>query len=62
MVASDLSEESSYALQWAIGTILRDGDELLFVTVLETEEKREHTLSRLVGDGADAVEVNSGRR
>ena len=39
MVASDLSEESSYALQWAIGTILRDGDELLFVTVLETEEK-----------------------
>lgn len=44
MVASDLSDESSYALQWAIGTILRDGDELLFVTVLETEEKRAFSL------------------
>lgn len=28
VLASDLSEESRYALEWAIGTVLRDGDEL----------------------------------
>jgi hypothetical protein len=28
MVASDISEESRYAVEWAIGTVLRDGDEL----------------------------------
>lgn len=28
IVASDLSEESRYAVEWGIGTVLRDGDEL----------------------------------
>lgn len=28
VLASDLSEESRYALEWAIGTVMRDGDEL----------------------------------
>ncbi|KAF7978476.1 hypothetical protein HWV62_45605 [Athelia sp. TMB] len=28
MVASDLSQESQYAVEWGIGTVLRDGDEL----------------------------------
>lgn len=28
IVASDISDESRYALEWAIGTVLRDGDEL----------------------------------
>lgn len=28
VLASDLSEESRYALEWGIGTVLRDGDEL----------------------------------
>ena len=28
MVASDFSEESRYAVEWAIGTVLRDGDDL----------------------------------
>ena len=41
VVASDLSEESYYAIEWAIGTVLRNGDELLFVTVMETDSKRE---------------------
>lgn len=40
VVASDLSEESYYAIEWAIGTVLRSGDELLFVTVMETDSKR----------------------
>lgn len=28
MLLSDLSEESRYALEWGIGTVIRDGDEL----------------------------------
>jgi hypothetical protein len=28
IVASDISDESRYALEWAIGTVIRDGDEL----------------------------------
>ena len=28
VLASDLSEESRFALEWGIGTVLRDGDEL----------------------------------
>jgi hypothetical protein len=39
MVASDLSEESRYAVEWGIGTVLRDGDEMLIVTVNENESK-----------------------
>ncbi|KAF9454737.1 hypothetical protein P691DRAFT_655116 [Macrolepiota fuliginosa MF-IS2] len=39
VVASDLSEESRYAVEWGIGTVLRDGDELLIVTVVENESK-----------------------
>lgn len=30
VVASDLSEESLYAIQWAVGTVLRDGDQVRF--------------------------------
>ncbi|KAK4698251.1 hypothetical protein P7C70_g8031, partial [Phenoliferia sp. Uapishka_3] len=39
LVASDLSEESLYAIQWAIGTVLRDGDECMIVSVMETDTK-----------------------
>ncbi|KAL8290289.1 hypothetical protein RQP46_003228 [Phenoliferia psychrophenolica] len=39
LVASDLSEESLFAIQWAIGTVLRDGDECLIVSVIETDTK-----------------------
>ncbi|KXN88218.1 hypothetical protein AN958_07677 [Leucoagaricus sp. SymC.cos] len=39
VVASDLSEESRYAVEWGIGTVLRDGDEMLVVTVVENENK-----------------------
>ena len=28
VVASDMSDESHYALEWGIGTVLRDGDDL----------------------------------
>lgn len=39
VVASDGSEESSYAAEWTIGTVLRDGDEMLVVSVMETDTK-----------------------
>ncbi|TCD70149.1 hypothetical protein EIP91_004619 [Steccherinum ochraceum] len=39
VLASDLSEESRYALEWGIGTVLRDGDEMLIVNVVENEAK-----------------------
>lgn len=39
IVASDLSEESRYAVEWGIGTVIRDGDHLLIVTVVENENK-----------------------
>ncbi len=39
VIASDLSEESRYAVEWGIGTVLRDGDEMLVVTVAENESK-----------------------
>lgn len=39
VVASDLSEEARYAVEWGIGTVLRDGDEMLVVTVVENESK-----------------------
>ncbi|KAH9049855.1 hypothetical protein EDB84DRAFT_1555819 [Lactarius hengduanensis] len=33
VIASDLSDESRYAVEWGIGTVLRDGDEILIVTL-----------------------------
>ncbi|KIY67139.1 hypothetical protein CYLTODRAFT_397741 [Cylindrobasidium torrendii FP15055 ss-10] len=39
VVASDLSEEARYAVEWGIGTVLRDGDEMLVVTVVENDSK-----------------------
>lgn len=41
IVLSDLSEESGYAVEWAIGTVARDGDEIFVTTVMETDTKSE---------------------
>ena len=35
LVATDLSDEAAYALEWTIGTILRDGDTLLAVYAMD---------------------------
>lgn len=37
LVASDLSDESTHALEWAIGTVLRDGDTLLCIYCVDEE-------------------------
>lgn len=39
VVASDGSEGSQYAVNWTMGTILRDADESLIVCVMETDTK-----------------------
>jgi nucleotide-binding universal stress UspA family protein len=39
VVLSDLSEESRYAVEWAVGTVARDGDELFLISVVEDEGK-----------------------
>ncbi|BEI97070.1 hypothetical protein CcaverHIS631_0206590 [Cutaneotrichosporon cavernicola] len=39
VVLSDLSEESRYAVEWAIGTVARDGDEVFLISVNENEDK-----------------------
>ncbi|KAL8982388.1 MAG: hypothetical protein Q9205_003087 [Flavoplaca limonia] len=36
-VATDLSEEAAYALEWTIGTVLRDGDTLLAIYAIDEE-------------------------
>ncbi|EPQ54938.1 hypothetical protein GLOTRDRAFT_129974 [Gloeophyllum trabeum ATCC 11539] len=48
VVASDLSEESRYAVEWGIGTVLRDGDEMLLVTVVENESKVDPAVANAV--------------
>ncbi|KAF2198646.1 hypothetical protein GQ43DRAFT_465454 [Delitschia confertaspora ATCC 74209] len=45
LVATDLSEEAAYALEWTIGTVLRDGDTLLAVYAVDEE----------TGTGTDAA-------
>lgn len=39
VVLSDLSDESRYAVEWAIGTVARDGDEVFLISVMEDEHK-----------------------
>jgi len=39
VVASDLSEGSGNAVEQGIGTILRDGDKIFIITVVENENK-----------------------
>ena len=37
MVATDLSDESTHALEWAIGTVLRDGDTLIAIYCVDED-------------------------
>jgi hypothetical protein len=51
LVATDLSEEAAYALEWTIGTVLRDGDTLFAVYAMD--------ISDVGGDSADAYSISS---
>jgi nucleotide-binding universal stress UspA family protein len=39
LVATDLSDESTHALEWAIGTVLRDGDTLVAIYCVDEESE-----------------------
>ena len=54
LVATDLSSESQYALEWTIGTVLRDGDTLFAVYASD-----EDTVSG-GGSGEGGVEIGHG--
>lgn len=54
LVATDLSEESVYALEWVIGTILRDGDTMFAVCAIHDETAASNPPQ--VGDNAKAMQ------
>ena len=57
LVATDLSEEAAYALEWTIGTVLRDGDTLLAVYAVDEDVGTGKTGDSLpIGDGAKAMQ------
>ncbi|GHJ87623.1 hypothetical protein NliqN6_4025 [Naganishia liquefaciens] len=39
VVLSDMSAEAGYAIEWCIGTVARDGDEIFLVSVIENDAK-----------------------
>lgn len=42
LVCSDLSSEASHALEWTVGTLLKDGDTLLIINAIEDETVPRH--------------------
>ena len=55
LVATDLSSEAEYALEWTIGTVLRDGDTLLAVYAVDEEGGTGGGVGVEIGHGADVV-------
>jgi hypothetical protein len=53
VVASDMSVESRYAVEWCIGTVMGDGDEMIVVNVTEAEGKRKTHLTPSSGRYSD---------
>lgn len=65
LVATDLSGEAAYALEWTIGTVLRDGDTVLAVYAVDEEGgtgrsgEAEGVLSLPIGEGAKSMRETS---
>lgn len=55
LVATDLSDESTHALEWAIGTVLRDGDTLIAIYCVDEETGIVTSEASLVPDDAKAM-------
>ncbi|KAI1263299.1 hypothetical protein F5Y18DRAFT_135328 [Xylariaceae sp. FL1019] len=55
LVATDLSDESTHALEWAIGTVLRDGDTLIAMDCLDEESSGSIDPGNLVPDDPKAM-------
>ncbi len=57
LVCSDLSVEASYAMEWVVGTMMRDGDTLLAIYAIEddsTGKATEEQKDVLTAEGAQA--------
>lgn len=61
LVATDLSDEAAHALEWTIGTVLRDGDTLLAIYCVD-EELGIETMSDEVHLKEQAVAVGDATR
>lgn len=59
LVATDLSSEAAYALEWTIGTVLRDGDTLLAVFAVDEEVGTGSVHGFPIGEGADSIRETS---
>ncbi|KAI1748566.1 hypothetical protein F4782DRAFT_534262 [Xylaria castorea] len=55
LVATDLSDESTHALEWAIGTVLRDGDTLLAMYCMDEETSGSADTGGFVPDDPKAM-------
>lgn len=55
LVATDLSDESTHALEWAIGTVLRDGDTLIAMYCMDEETSGSVEAGSLVPDDPKAM-------
>ncbi|KAI0009204.1 hypothetical protein F4779DRAFT_387521 [Xylariaceae sp. FL0662B] len=55
LVATDLSDESTHALEWAIGTVLRDGDTLIAIYCMDEEISGSVDAGNLVADEPKAM-------
>ncbi|RYO85421.1 hypothetical protein DL766_006506 [Monosporascus sp. MC13-8B] len=55
LVALDLSDESAHALEWATGTVLRDGDTLIAIYCMDEETSGSVDASNLVPDEPRAM-------
>lgn len=54
LVATDTSDEAAYALEWTIGTVLRDGDTLLAVYAIDEDQIGEG-IGVGIGEGANMM-------
>ena len=59
LVATDLSDEAVYALEWTIGTILRDGDTLLAIYAVDEETG---TGKSVDADTSSSVQIGEGAK
>ncbi|KAK4665822.1 hypothetical protein QC763_409330 [Podospora pseudopauciseta] len=55
LVATDMSDESTHALEWAIGTVLRDGDTLLAIYCVDEDAGIEANPNSVVPDESKAM-------
>ncbi|KAF2674904.1 hypothetical protein BT63DRAFT_23538 [Microthyrium microscopicum] len=61
LVATDMSEEAAYALEWTIGTVLKDGDTLFAIYAADAAEVGEADLSQTKSGGGESGAVDIGQ-